>query len=112
MTSAEIRQPDLSAGVQEALQRGDRRGALALVLEAERSAPQDIGLKLQRAMVSRALGDLAGALAALDEALSLDPYDYVALLSKGAVVERMGGERAAAAVYRNALSIAPPDDKL
>lgn len=112
MTSAETRPPDLSAGVQAALQRGDRQGALALVLEAERSAPQDVGLKLQRAMVSRALGDLAGALAALEEALSLDPYDFVALLSKGAVVERMSGQRAAAAVYKNALSIAPPDDRL
>jgi hypothetical protein len=112
MATAEVRQPDLSLGLQAALSRGDRRGALALVLEAERSAPQDIGLKLQRAMVSRALGDLTGALLALDEALSLAPYDYVALLSKGAVVERMSGERAAAAIYKNALSIAPPDDKL
>ena len=112
MTSAEVRQPDLSADVLAALQRGDRRAALALVLEAERAAPQDIGLKLQRAMVNRALGDLAGALVALDEALALDPYDYVALLSKGAVVERLNGERAAAAVYKNALSIAPPDDDI
>jgi aspartyl/asparaginyl beta-hydroxylase (cupin superfamily) len=104
MTSAEVRQPDLSAEVLAALQRGDRRGALELV--------QDIGLKLQRAMVSRALGDLAGALVALDEALALDPYDYVALLSKGAVVERLNGERAAAAVYKNALSIAPPEDEI
>ncbi|HEX5264763.1 MAG TPA: aspartyl beta-hydroxylase, partial [Phenylobacterium sp.] len=112
MTSAEVRQPDLSADVLAALQRGDRRGALALVLAAERAAPQDIGLKLQRAMVSRALGDLAGALIALDDALALDPYDYVALLSKGAVVERLKGERAAAAVYKNALSIAPPDDEI
>ncbi len=112
MSSAVVRQPDMNAGVQDALKRGDRQGALALVLEAERSAPTDISLKLQRAMVNRAMGDLAGSLAALDEALSLDPYDYVALLSKGAVVEKLNGERAAAAVYRNALKIAPPDDKL
>lgn len=112
MGSAEARQADVGARVQAALQRGDRIGALALVIEAERAAPGDIGLKLQRAMVNRASGDLPGALAALDEALSLDPYDYVALLSKGAVLERLGGERAAAAVYRNALAIAPPDEEI
>jgi tetratricopeptide (TPR) repeat protein len=112
MTSAEVRQPDLSAEVLAALQRGDRGGAMALVLEAERAAPQDVGLKLQRAMVSRALGDLAGALLALDDALALDPYDFVALLSKGALVERKSGERAASAIYKNALSIAPPDDEI
>ena len=112
MASAEVRQLDVSADVQAALQRGDRVAALALVAEAERIAPRDVGLKLQRAMVSRAMGDLAGALAALEAALQIDPYDYVALLSKGAVVERMQGERAAAAVYKNALTIAPPDDEL
>jgi tetratricopeptide (TPR) repeat protein len=112
MTSAEVRQPDLSAEVLAALVRGDRSGAMALVLEAERAAPQDVGLKLQRAMVSRALGDLAGALLALDDALALDPYDFVALLSKGALVERKSGERAASAIYKNALSIAPPDDEI
>ena len=48
-------------------------------------------MKLQKAMVRRALGDLKGSLEALEEALSLDPYDYVALLSKGAMVERLGG---------------------
>ena len=98
--------------LQEALRRGDRRGALALVLEAERAAPRDVALKLQRAMVSRALGDLPGALLALDEALDIEPYDFVALLSKGAVIERMSGERAAATIYKNALTIAPPDEEL
>ena len=39
MTSADARLPDLSAAVQAALQRGDAKGALALVLEAERAAP-------------------------------------------------------------------------
>ena len=112
MASAEVRLPDLSAGVQAALQRGEPKAALALVLEAERAAPGDVPLKLQRAMVCRSMGDLAGALAALDDALNLDPYDFVALLSKGAVVERMDGERAAAAVYKNALTIAPPDEEI
>jgi aspartyl/asparaginyl beta-hydroxylase (cupin superfamily) len=112
MASAEVRQPDLSADVQDALRRGDPRGALALVLQAESTAPQDVGLKLQKAMVQRALGDLKASLAALDEALALDPYDFVALLSKGAVVERLSGERAAAAVYKNALTIAPPDEAM
>src|ERR1044071_8049917 len=95
--------------VQAALARGDAKGALALVREAEAAAPGDLQLKLQRAMVCRALGDLAGAAAALDEALAIDPYDYVALLSKGAVIERLQGEKAAAAIYRNALKVGPPD---
>ena len=112
MAPADTRQPDLSAAAQAALQRGDRSGALALVLEAERAAPTQVSLKMQRAMICRALGDLAGSLAALDDALSLDPYDYVARLSKGAVVERMSGERAAATHYRNALAVAPPQDEL
>ena len=112
MTSADSRPSDMSAAVQAALQRGDRQGALALLREAERAAPADKALKMQRAMVCRALGDLPGALSALDEALSLDPYDFVALLSKGALIERTGGERAAAAIYKNALTIAPPDDEL
>jgi aspartyl/asparaginyl beta-hydroxylase (cupin superfamily) len=112
MSSADSRQADLTAGVQAALQRGDRHGALKLLLEAERVAPQDMALKMQRAMVSRAMGDLAGSLAALDEALNIDPYDYVARLSKGALIERMSGERAAATAYKNALALAPPDGEL
>src|SRR5258707_351856 len=35
MTSAEIRQPDLSAGVREALRRGDRRGGRGRVYSQE-----------------------------------------------------------------------------
>ena len=112
MSSAQTAPSDVSGAIQAALQRGDRAGALALVREAERAAPADKALKMQRAMVCRALGDFPGALDALDEALSLDPYDYVARLSKGALVERVSGERAAATVYRNALAIAPPDDEL
>ena len=112
MSSADIRQPDLGAGVQAALARGDLKGALALVLEAERRIPADVGLKLQKAMVKRALGDLPGALEALDEALSLDPYDYMALLSKGALIERLSGEKAATPIYRNALKIGPPPEQL
>ena len=112
MSSADSRQADNTASVQAALQRGDRRGALKLLLEAERVAPQNMALKMQRAMVSRAMGDLAGSLAALDEALNIDPYDYVARLSKGALIERMNGERAAATAYKNALALAPPDNEL
>jgi aspartyl/asparaginyl beta-hydroxylase (cupin superfamily) len=112
MTSADDRQMDLSAAVQAALRRGDRPGALGLLREAERAAPGDKALKMQRAMVLRTMGDLAGAVAALDEALSLDAYDYVARLSKAALVERISGERAAATDYRNALAIAPADDDL
>jgi tetratricopeptide (TPR) repeat protein len=112
MASADVGGQDLSAAVQAALQRGDRAGAMALLVEAERAAPGDMALKMQRAMVSRAMGDLAGALAALDEALNINPYDYVARLSKAALVERTSGERAATIHYRNALALAPPDDEL
>ncbi len=112
MSSADTRQADLSASVQTALKRGDPRGALALLRDAERATPDDIALKMQRAMVSRAMGDLAGSLEALDEALSIDPYDYVARLSKGALIEKTSGERAAAAAYQNALALAPPDSEL
>jgi aspartate beta-hydroxylase len=112
MAPADVGQADVSVGVQAALQRGDRHGALALLLEAERAAPGDKALKMQRAMVCRTLGDLPGSLAALEDALNLDPYDYVARLSKAAIVERMLGARAAATDYRNALAIAPPEDEL
>ena len=112
MVPADERPSDPSAGVQDALRRGDPTAALALALAAEAAAPGDVAMKLQLAMAHRALGDLPAALAALDAALGLDPYDFVALLSKAALVERMAGERAAAAIYRNALSIAPPDDRI
>ena len=112
MAPADERPSDPSAGVQDALRRGDLKAALALALAAEAAAPADVALKLQRAMAHRALGDLPAALAALDAALGLDPYDFVALLSKAALVERMAGERAAAGLYRNALSIAPPDEAI
>jgi aspartyl/asparaginyl beta-hydroxylase (cupin superfamily) len=112
MASQDVRPEDLSAAAQAAYLRGDRQGALALLAQAERAAPRDKALKLQRAMISRTMGDFTGALDALDEALNIDPYDYVALLSKAAIVERVSGERAAAAIYRNALIIAPPDEEL
>jgi hypothetical protein len=112
MSEAEARAAEVGAGVQAALARGDAKGALALVREAEARAPKDLQLKLQRAMVCRAAGDLSGAAEALDEALAIDPYDYVALLSKGAVTERRLGERTAADIYRNALKIGPPEDQL
>src|ERR1700759_5286954 len=105
-------QADLAAAAQAALQSGDRARALSLVREAERAAPQDKMLKMQRAMILRAMGDLVGALSALDEALALDPYDYVAPLPKGPIIERLQGERAAATAYRNALAIAPRDEEL
>jgi aspartyl/asparaginyl beta-hydroxylase (cupin superfamily) len=112
MTSAEVRQPQVAADIQGAMARGDLKGALALVLQAEAAAPADGPLKLQKAMVRRAMGDLAGSLDALNEALAIDPYDYVALLSKGAMLERMGDEKEACVVYRNALKVGPPDEHL
>ena len=62
MASAEVRLSDLIAGVQAALQRGETKAALEMVLAAARAAPAEAPLKLQRAMVCRAMGDLPGAL--------------------------------------------------
>jgi aspartate beta-hydroxylase len=89
------------------LQRGDARGALAMLLEAERSDPKDLGVKLHLALAQRTLGDFPAALRALDAALAIDPYFFLALLSKGVVLERMGRTKLAAQIYRNALKIAP-----
>ncbi len=90
-----------------ALQRGDARGALAMLLEAERSDPADLHVKLHLALAHRVLGDFPAALRALDAALAIDPYFFLALLSKGAVLERMGQMRFAADIYQSALKIAP-----
>jgi aspartyl/asparaginyl beta-hydroxylase (cupin superfamily) len=89
------------------LQHGDARGALAMLLEAERSDPKDLGVKLHVALAQRTLGDFPAALRALDSALAIDPYFFLALLSKGIVLERMGQTKFAAQIYRNALRIAP-----
>lgn len=93
------------------LQRGDARGALAMLLEAERSDPKDLGVKLHLALAQRTLGDFPAALRALDAALAIDPYFFLALLSKGVVLELMGRPKFAAQVYRNALRIAPRPEK-
>lgn len=90
-----------------ALQRGDARGALAMLLEAERSDPTDLNVKLHLALAQRALGDFPAALRALDAALAIDPYFFLALLSKGIVLERMGQSQFAAQIYQSALKIAP-----
>lgn len=89
------------------LQRGDARGAIAMLLEAERSNPADLHVKLHLALAQRVLGDFPAALRALDAALAIDPYFFLALLSKGAVLERMGRMRFAAQTYQSALKIAP-----
>ena len=72
------------------LQRGDARGALAMLLAAERSDPKDLGVKLHLALAQRTLGDFPAALRALDAALAIDPYFFLALLSKGVVLEHHG----------------------
>lgn len=95
-----------------AMRRGDSRAALDCVGQAERLAPVDPHVKMQKALIYRVSGALPAAVAALDEALSLDPYNFLALLSKGALIEKLSGERAAARIYENALKIAPSDDKL
>ncbi|WP_411287803.1 aspartyl/asparaginyl beta-hydroxylase domain-containing protein [Phenylobacterium sp.] len=103
---------DLLARSGEALARGDRAEALALIAQAQAADAADPALRLQKALIHRTGREWAQALAALDEALALDPYNFLALLSKGAVVERMSGSRAAAKVYENALKLAPTPENL
>ncbi|MCR5878328.1 aspartyl/asparaginyl beta-hydroxylase domain-containing protein [Phenylobacterium sp. J367] len=112
MSEAAKAPEDLVRQAHEAFRRGDAARAFGLLAEAEAVFPRDLSIKLQKAMIRRAMGDLSGALAALDEALDIDPYDYVSLLSKAGLVEQISGERAAAAIYKNALKIAPADDKI
>jgi len=95
-----------------AMQRGDPQSALRCVGEAERMAPHDPHVKMQKALIYRMSGALPAALQALDEALALDPYNFLALLSKGAVVEKLSGARVAAKVYENALKLAPAEANL
>ena len=97
----------LRQDIQQALGRRDATGALTLIDQALVLSPDDIDLRLQKAMALRLGGDLKGALAALDAALDIEPYHFVALLSKGAVVERLSGPRRAWQIYRNALKILP-----
>lgn len=101
----------LIRGALATLQRGDASGAHAMLVEAEKSHPGSLSVKLNLAAVRRTLADYPGALRALDAALAIDPYLFLALLSKGAVLEQMNEERRAAEIYRNALKIAPPADK-
>jgi aspartate beta-hydroxylase len=99
----------LSQQVQQALARRDAAGALALIAGAEAARPEDVDLKMQKALALRVSGDLKGAIAALDQVLALEPYHFVALLSKGALVEQAQSPRHAAAIYKNALKILPSD---
>lgn len=100
--------PDsLRQDIQQALGRRDGAQAVRLIDEALALSPDDIDLRLQKAMALRLGGDLKGALVALDAALDLEPYHFVALLSKAAVVERLSGPRKAWQIYRNALKILP-----
>lgn len=94
---------------EEALRQRDHVRALQLLGEAEAAAPDQIAVKMQKAVALRVAGDLAGALAAIQAALALDPYNFMALLAKGSLIERLAGEPAAAETYRNALKIAPAD---
>jgi len=99
----------LAIQVQQALAQRNGPVALNLIRQAEAASPDDVDVKMQKAMALRILGDLTGAIAALDEALTIEPYHYIALLSKGALVERVDGPRRASPIYRNALKIAPAE---
>jgi hypothetical protein len=60
----------LRRDIQQALGRRDGAAAARLVDEALAGAPEDIDLRLQKAMALRLQGDLKGALAALELAVN------------------------------------------
>lgn len=101
--------PALAEAIDTAFGRRDFVGALSVLAKAEAQAPNDVGLKMQRAVALRMTGDPAGSLEALSAALALDPYNLTALLAKGAILETLVGETAAAETYRDALKIVPSD---
>lgn len=99
----------LTGDAQNMIRRGDSRGAITLLKDAEAAHPRDLDLKLNLAMAYRNNGELHEALKALNAALAVEPYSFMALLSKGSVLEQLGHIRNAADTYRNALKIAPPE---
>lgn len=96
----------------QALQGRDGPRALAILAAAERAAPGDTAVMLNKALAYRVMGQLPSALAELNRLLAIDPYDFMALLSKAALTEQLHGVRLAAPIYRDALRIAPPEDRL
>lgn len=98
---------ELRRAADAALARGDPRGALQLLEQAERTGPPDPEVLLGKALVLRLTGDFGRALETIDDALALEPYHFMALLSKGFLLEKLARPKAAAAVYKNALKVAP-----
>lgn len=97
----------LRRAAEASLARGDPRGALQLLEQAERAGPPDPEILLSKALVQRMTGDFSSALTTLDEALALEPYHFMALLSKGFLLEKLNQPKAAATAYKHALQIAP-----
>ena len=97
---------------QQMIRQGDGAGALARIGTAIEAYPQEPDLRMNAAMISRAMGNPQEALSYLNQALAIEPYSYLALLSKGAVLEQLNVPRSAAETYRNALKIAPPQGQL
>ncbi|KZX58202.1 aspartyl beta-hydroxylase [Halioglobus sp. HI00S01] len=100
------------AAAMDHLQRGDLAGAKAQLAELERRYPQNLELKLHRALAHRLSGEFSTAVQVLDQALSADPYFFLALLSKGEILKQMGKERLAAEIFANALKIAPTEGQI
>ncbi|WP_414900347.1 aspartyl/asparaginyl beta-hydroxylase domain-containing protein [Sphingomonas flavalba] len=97
---------ELILAADRSAERGDIRGARALLerATAENGAPPDSWLKL--AAMCKAGGDDAAAERAVDGALRSDPLHFVALLFKASLMERAGNPRAGEA-YGNALAQRP-----
>jgi aspartyl/asparaginyl beta-hydroxylase (cupin superfamily) len=97
-----------SLGV-HALRARDPRGAMKLLKQARKAAPNDLLTLLTLSRACRESGDEAGEGEALDAALAVDPYFLPGMLAKAARLDRLGERAAAALLYRNALKVAGPE---
>ena len=91
----------------QAMSRGDPRGAQAHFTAAVAADPGQPALLFNLSAAARAAGDAQGALAALGDALAADPYFVQAMFQRAVLLEELGDERGAAQQYRDFLDTAP-----
>lgn len=102
----------LHTAADQALARGARDQAIALLEQATAADPADFDGWIKLAALSRAAGRIEAALAAANSALDAQPNATLALLLKGSLHEQMGDAGRAAEVYRAALAHAEVADGL
>ncbi|MEY4375777.1 MAG: hypothetical protein RJB26_327 [Pseudomonadota bacterium] len=102
----------LNQAIQQALARGDLRGAEQLLLQWLEAEPGYLAGWLGVAGIRRQLGRLDEAMAAVHRARALDPRHFQSLLMEATLLDRMGNEKLAARAYGIALFQAPPDTQL